>query len=375
MLKKITIPLFLLVFLFSFFIVRNVYSVNTILVCKTPEQRGYKKCTERDRQNMYNWYQDSIKDIRKRGGVQSGEAVKLQNDYNQMLSCCDEDNNRYNQALTDYNDCLVAKEDLRQTCISSAWSCGEWSSCSSTGFQIRVCDKILGYCGYEFQSPPTSRYCIYIKPECNSWTYSDWSSCGSDGTKTRKITSSFPVGCENGNPILSQSCLYVPETNIAKNDGNKLNAELERNENSTNLKQEVLSREKENEVKANNTIINRLNGRILLQVEEKGEAWYIEPISKKRYFMGRPSDAFDMMRSLGLGVSENNFLKFEKSGVPSSFSGRILLRVEKSGEAYYVNPVDLKMNFLGRPDDAFIIMRELALGITNYDIRQIPLSE
>ncbi len=39
--------------------------------------------------------------------------------------------------------------------------------------------------------------------------------------------------------------------------------------------------------------------------------------------------------------------------------------VEQNGEAYYVNPDDLKGYYLNRPADAFRIMRELGLGITN----------
>ncbi len=33
-------------------------------------------------------------------------------------------------------------------------------------------------------------------------------------------------------------------------------------------------------------------GKIFIQVEEKGEAWYINPEDNKRYFLGRPTDAF-----------------------------------------------------------------------------------
>ena len=142
---------------------------------------------------------------------------------------------------------------------------------------------------------------------------------------------------------------------------------------SNDLKQEVLNREKENKGQINNILTSRLAGRILLQVEEKGEAWYVEPVSRQKYFMGRPDDAFGMMRHFGLGISELDFSKFEKIRVPSHFAGRIFLRVEDKGQAYYVNPLNLEMHFLGRPADAFKIMRELALGINNKNIRQIPL--
>ncbi len=52
-----------------------------------------------------------------------------------------------------------------------------------------------------------------------------------------------------------------------------------------------------------------------------------------------------------------------------------MLDVEKKGEAYYVNPKDLKRYFLNKPSDAFQVMRNLGLGITNTDIRKIEVGE
>lgn len=117
---------------------------------------------------------------------------------------------------------------------------------------------------------------------------------------------------------------------------------------------------------------NKLSGRILLQVEGVGQAWYIDPETKQRAFLGRPADAFQIMRELGLGISEKNFNSFN-GYAPKNLSGRILLRVEANGEAYYVSPTDLKMYFLGRPADAFNIMREKGLGITNEDLNAVPV--
>src|SRR3989339_510684 len=91
------------------------------------------------------------------------------------------------------------------------------------------------------------------------------------------------------------------------------------------------------------TLAERLSGKILLQVEDAGQAWYVEPGTGKRAFLGRPDDAFRIMRELGLGISEANYNIFA-SKVPAKFSGKILLRVEAHGEAYYVSPGDLQMN-------------------------------
>ncbi len=53
-------------------------------------------------------------------------------------------------------------------------------------------------------------------------------------------------------------------------------------------------------------LADRLSGKILLQVEDNGEAWYVNPENKQRYFLGRPEDAFQVMRTLGLGISNDN---------------------------------------------------------------------
>jgi hypothetical protein len=53
-------------------------------------------------------------------------------------------------------------------------------------------------------------------------------------------------------------------------------------------------------------------------------------------------------------------------------SGKIILEVERNGEAWYINPVNLRKYYLGRPDDAFLIMRQLGLGISVRDLTYIP---
>ncbi len=120
------------------------------------------------------------------------------------------------------------------------------------------------------------------------------------------------------------------------------------------------------------SLADSLSGKILLQVEENGEAWYISPLTKTRYYMGRPADAFALMRELGLGISNADFDLFNLVA-PSRLSGRILLQVEENGEAYYVNPKNNEMLFLGRPADAFQIMREQGLGITNASLGTLTI--
>ena len=53
-------------------------------------------------------------------------------------------------------------------------------------------------------------------------------------------------------------------------------------------------------------LVERVKGKILLRVESKGEAWYVNPDDGKRYYMGRPQDAFELMRTLGLGITDED---------------------------------------------------------------------
>lgn len=47
-------------------------------------------------------------------------------------------------------------------------------------------------------------------------------------------------------------------------------------------------------------------GHIYIQVETNGEAWYVEPKSQRRYYLGRPEEAFAIMRNFGLGISNED---------------------------------------------------------------------
>lgn len=179
-----------------------------------------------------------------------------------------------------------------------------------------------------------------------------------------------------------------------------------------------------------NAFSKKLIGKILLKVESKGEAWYLSSKDNKAYYLGRPNDAFQVMREQGVGISNANLNKipvgtenmsgtdtdgdglsdiFEdaigtnkdkkdtdgdgyedkieldngyspsakniKLSTDKKFSdsqkGKIFLQVEGKGEAWYINPSDGKRYFLGRPSDAYNLMRNLGIGISNNDFDKI----
>ena len=119
-----------------------------------------------------------------------------------------------------------------------------------------------------------------------------------------------------------------------------------------------------------NPLAKRLAGRILLQVQDHGKAWYVSPVDYQRYYLGSPADAVQVMRKLGLGISNATFAQFRNNTAPSRLAGRILLKVEDKGRAYYVNPKDLKLNYLS-PESALEIMRTLGLGVSNVDLQKV----
>lgn len=126
---------------------------------------------------------------------------------------------------------------------------------------------------------------------------------------------------------------------------------------------------------------NKLKGKIILKVGDNGRAYYISPIKKEMYYLGRPTDAFSVMRSQGIGITNANLDKIlvnkgkASSKIDSKFTkahlGKIFIQTELNGEAWYVNPSDSSRHFLGRPNDAFQIMRNLSLGISNFDFAKL----
>ncbi|OGY54760.1 MAG: hypothetical protein A2951_01700 [Candidatus Buchananbacteria bacterium RIFCSPLOWO2_01_FULL_56_15] len=167
-------------------------------------------------------------------------------------------------------------------------------------------------------------------------------------------------------------------------------------------------------------------------VEHGREAWYVDPDNSERYYLKDGAAAYEALRAFGLGISNANIAKIPvgaedrfqlvdtdgdklddqleeslgtnrnnpdsdgdgyqdgvevknsynplgagklsaDSGLVSNLKGRILLQVEKNGEAWYVNPKDGKRYYLKNGEAAYQIMRFLSLGITNKNLREIPV--
>lgn len=157
-------------------------------------------------------------------------------------------------------------------------------------------------------------------------------------------------------------------------------------ENSANVSVTTTAPE-EAEPVATSDLLSRTRGRILLQVEQNGEAWYVHPDRDLRYYMKDGATAYQMMRSFGLGITDTDLAKIPSvadkdamltassvcttNPIAKSVSGKILLQVEQHGEAWYVHPDTCRRIYLKDGETAYSVMRYLSLGITTTDLNTL----
>lgn len=345
-----------------------------------------------------------------------------------------------------------------------------------------------------------------ISNNCTAFTYSSYSSCASSGTQSRTILTRYPLNCAGGNPeSLTRACTYIPSapagagpstpqsdvsaapvsgvcgatlktcaigapSNVTDTDAvyyrwnclgvnNGANTACSLNKSAVPLNATDKSGGSDssgaavanatstpaqaaaaaaNTARASATVISfpitnsslydKLKGKIILKVQDKGQAYYISPKEKKAYYLGRPQEAFQLIRSQGLGITNGNLEKIpvnlsilngldsDSDGLPDAFEeaigtnknkadtdgdrysdkeelaggfspiakgkkmnynrtlantlkGKILLQVEHKGEAWYVSPANGQRYFLARPADAFNLMRRLGVGVTDGDYK------
>lgn len=58
-----------------------------------------------------------------------------------------------------------------------------------------------------------------------------------------------------------------------------------------------------------NSLANKLRGRIVLQVESRGEAWYIDPSKCHSIYLKDGDAAYQVMRYLGIGIKNTDLDK------------------------------------------------------------------
>lgn len=108
-----------------------------------------------------------------------------------------------------------------------------------------------------------------------------------------------------------------------------------------------------------------LKGKFLVTSSDS-PIWYVEPESRKVWCVGNDYAAQQFLGTIGLGITNANLALVPGSDSEGDgdfakrLSGRILLRVETGGEAWYVRPDDGLRYYLHTWGWAFATMRELA---------------
>ncbi len=125
-------------------------------------------------------------------------------------------------------------------------------------------------------------------------------------------------------------------------------------------------------VNADTSLLERLKGRIALQVEDHGEAFYVSG-EGYAFYLKDGSAAYRLMRDLGLGISNGDFDRLQKgdAGLKKRLLGKILLKVQAAGEAYYVSPKDGELHYLKDGSAAYEIMRKQGIGVATKDMKKV----
>ena len=164
-----------------------------------------------------------------------------------------------------------------------------------------------------------------------------------------------------------------------------------------------------NNVSAANSITNRLKGRLLLQVEQGGAIWYVNPIDLQKYQVTW-ANALPLFQSFALGITDSDLVKIpadvnsirpdldsDNDGytdiselnngfspyIPGAYKGkfsidknlanrlkgRLLLQVQQGGAIWYVDHTGVRHNV--RWDNLMNLFTRLALGITDADLAKV----
>lgn len=125
----------------------------------------------------------------------------------------------------------------------------------------------------------------------------------------------------------------------------------------------------------------KLSGKILLQTESYGRAWYVNPTDGKRYYLKNGNEALPLLATLGQGISNNDIAKIptrpgqsKNAALVKRLSGRILIQVQDRGALWYLNPDDDIRYPLNTGAMVHELMRTKAIPVNNVTLRSIPVN-
>ena len=130
-------------------------------------------------------------------------------------------------------------------------------------------------------------------------------------------------------------------------------------------------------------LTKRFFGRMLLDVEGNGEVYYVDPVTGGKEYLADGTSAHRLLERRALGINEENFAKLilgeekdevsvcEESALGETLKGRIVLRAEKNGEAYWIYPENCRAYYAGTHEVAYQLMRNFSLGMIKKNLAKI----
>ncbi len=117
-------------------------------------------------------------------------------------------------------------------------------------------------------------------------------------------------------------------------------------------------------------IKSKLKGKILIQIESKGEAWYLNPNNLKRYYLDPSPTTWQLLQRLSTKIDINKWQEIKKD--PQNYQGKFFLIADRKN-IYYIAPDTNKIYLLNGPNSIFDLIRKTGLGISNQNLEKIPI--
>jgi hypothetical protein len=99
--------------------------------------------------------------------------------------------------------------------------------------------------------------------------------------------------------------------------------------------------------------------------------WYVDPTTQNKFFLKDGDSAYQALRAFGTGISNKDFGRLKDPNFVKPLKGKILLQVESHGEAYYIDDQG-QSHYLKDGAAAYEVMKDEALGISNEDLSKVP---
>lgn len=123
----------------------------------------------------------------------------------------------------------------------------------------------------------------------------------------------------------------------------------------------------EGKISTDKKLIAKVKGKILLQVENLGAAWFVNPADGKKYYLGRPADAWNVINALGL-LDQIELLKNQIDSAAASPESDQSAILAKTADAIRKNDIGMAKTFFTAEMQKIV---EYTMNILSPDSRML----